>query len=89
MFVVTLSFQVVETRESRFLTIAVECAMSEFSTPKAGKEDLGENDINTASGSMTWKLKWFSEESRFKFVALLKAIHAGLTLSPLLIRCIS
>ncbi|KAL6178249.1 hypothetical protein ACLB2K_049768 [Fragaria x ananassa] len=84
-----ISELVVETRESRFLTIAVECAMSEFSTPKAGKEDLGENDINTASGSMTWKLEWFSEESRFKFVALLKAIHAGLTLSPLLIRCIS
>ncbi|KAK9925734.1 hypothetical protein M0R45_023001 [Rubus argutus] len=39
--------------------------------------------------SMTWKLKWFSEESPFKFVALLKAIHAGLTLSPLLIRCTS
>ncbi|XP_062026504.1 uncharacterized protein LOC133742837 isoform X1 [Rosa rugosa] len=82
-----ISELVVETRENRCVTLAVECAMSEFcSSPKAGKQDPGENDIKTASGSMTWKLKWFSEESPFKFVALLKAIHAGLTISPLLIR---
>lgn len=79
-----ISELVVEARKNQCVTLAVECA-----SPKADKEDSNVNDMKAASGSMTWKLKWFSEESPFKFVALLKAIHAGLTLSPLLIRCTS
>ncbi|KAJ6844935.1 uncharacterized protein M6B38_288235 [Iris pallida] len=37
----------------------------------------------------TWKLKWFAEEALVKFVAVLKAIHLGLTMSPLPVKCIS
>ncbi|XP_010267201.1 PREDICTED: uncharacterized protein LOC104604445 isoform X2 [Nelumbo nucifera] len=36
-----------------------------------------------ASSSCTWKLKWFSEETLSKFMALIKAIYAGTTLSHL------
>lgn len=43
----------------------------------------------TASKSIVWKLKWFSEDNLLKFVALLKAIHLGMTTSPLPVRCIS
>ncbi|GMN22297.1 hypothetical protein TIFTF001_043491 [Ficus carica] len=39
-------------------------------------------------GSQTWKLK-FSQDGVFKFVALLKAIHAGTSMSPMPVRCIS
>ncbi|XP_010916192.1 uncharacterized protein [Elaeis guineensis] len=35
-----------------------------------------------------WKLKWFSEDTMSKFVALLKAIHSGVTASPLPVNCI-
>ncbi|KAM1026596.1 hypothetical protein ACFX2I_039439 [Malus domestica] len=87
-----ISELVVDVRESRCVTIAVACAMSEFCPPgsaEAGNSDSSVNDKKIAPGSMTWKLQWFSEESPFKFVALLKAIHEGMTASPLLVRFIS
>lgn len=66
--------------------------MSEFCPSGSAKIDSLETSVNEkkiAPGSMTWKLQWFSDESPFKFVALLKAIHAGMSVSPLLVRCIS
>ncbi|XP_020257169.1 uncharacterized protein LOC109833773 isoform X2 [Asparagus officinalis] len=38
---------------------------------------------------LRWKLKWFSEETLLKFVAVLKAIHLGLTTSELPVKHIS
>lgn len=83
-------FQVIEARESQCVTLALVRATSEL-CPSANtdKEQVGLDKEKTASGSLTWKLKWFSEESLFKFVALFKAIHAGATMSPLPVRCIS
>ncbi|CAN6584811.1 unnamed protein product [Malus baccata var. baccata] len=77
-----------DVRESRCLTLAVECAMSEFcpsGSAVADNSDSSANEKKMAPGSMTWKLRWFSEESPFKFVALLKAIHGGMTVTPLLV----
>ncbi|XP_050122470.1 uncharacterized protein LOC126600014 isoform X2 [Malus sylvestris] len=90
--IVDISELVVDVRESRCVTLAVECAMSEFcpsGSAVADNSDSSANEKKIAPGSMTWKLRWFSEESPFKFVALLKAIHGGMTVTPLLVRCIS
>ncbi|ONI09370.1 hypothetical protein PRUPE_5G234800 [Prunus persica] len=87
-----ISELVVDVRESRRVTLAVECAMSEFCPSGSAKIDSLETSVNEkkiAPGSMTWKLQWFSDESPFKFVALLKAIHAGMSVSPLLARSTS
>lgn len=85
-----VSEMVIEARESQCVTLALVRASSEL-CPSANtdKEQVGLDKEKTASGSLTWKLKWFSEESLFKFVALFKAIHAGATMSPLPVRCIS
>ena len=83
----------IEAREGgQCITLALERATPEFcpSTTITNKKQVGLDKEKTApGGSLTWKLKWFSEESLFKFVALFKAVHAGATMSPLLVRCIS
>lgn len=82
---------VIETGTSCCVTLALECSMSEFcpsdTADKLEKATLAKE--NSASASMTWKLKWFSEESLFKFVALVKVIHAAAITPPLIIRCTS
>ncbi|CBI15593.3 unnamed protein product, partial [Vitis vinifera] len=85
-----VSEMVIEARESQCVTLALVRATSELCpSTNTDKEQVGLDKEKTASGSLTWKLKWFSEESLFKFVALFKAIHAGATMSPLPVRCIS
>ncbi|XP_074563839.1 uncharacterized protein LOC141820428 [Curcuma longa] len=37
----------------------------------------------------TWKLKWYTEDTLLKFVAIVKAIYLGLKSSPLPVKCIS
>ncbi|KAG9445006.1 hypothetical protein H6P81_016346 [Aristolochia fimbriata] len=49
----------------------------------------GMHPQENALGLATWKVKWYSEEALLKFVALLRAIYAGVTMSPLPIRCLS
>ncbi|KAF3437141.1 hypothetical protein FNV43_RR19894 [Rhamnella rubrinervis] len=85
-----ISEMVVETKERLCVTLQLECATSTFSpSAKVGKEVEGFHEKKTASGSFTWKLKWFSEDSLYKFVALTKAIHSGTSTSPLPISCTS
>ncbi|KAK9278470.1 hypothetical protein L1049_028036 [Liquidambar formosana] len=87
-----VSEMVIEARGSRCVTLVLECAMSDF-CPSAKADKVKEvealDEKGTSSRSLTWKLKWFSEESLFKFAALLRAIHAGTAVAPLLVRCIS
>ncbi|XP_057952170.1 uncharacterized protein LOC131146540 isoform X3 [Malania oleifera] len=74
------------------VTLALECARSEFcctANTQMFKDVAGLDNQKVASGSLTWKLRWSSEESLLKFLMLLKAIHAGTAMSPLLVRCIS
>lgn len=88
--IVDISEMVIEARESQCVTIALKCTALEFcSSAKVDKEVAAINDENTASVPVTWKIRWFSEESLFNFVALLKAIHAGTSMFPLLVKCIS
>lgn len=61
------------------MTLTVEGVKSKFS-PFEKKDKLHE-----AVAKGNWKLKWFSEESLFKFVALMKAIHTEAGTSPLLV----
>ncbi|XP_048227734.1 uncharacterized protein LOC8263887 isoform X2 [Ricinus communis] len=75
---------VIESSES--LCVLEHATTMLCNSSKDHKEAAASNKGNTASGSQTWKLKWFSEESLLNFVALLKAIHAGTSMSPLLIR---
>ena len=83
-------FQVVETRESQCVTLALACATPVFHpSAKAGEEGEVMDKEKKTPGSQTWKLKLFSQDGVFKFVALLKAIHAGTSMSPMPVRCIS
>ncbi|KAF5469189.1 hypothetical protein F2P56_013281 [Juglans regia] len=85
--IVDLSEMVIEARERLCVTLALKCDASEFFlSAKAGK--AASNYEKTGPSSVTWKLRWFSIESLFNFVALVKAIHAGTSLSPLHVRCI-
>lgn len=79
---------VVELNGSRCLTLTLNNITSGsicFAGTSANeKPPKGEN-----AQVWSWKLKWFSEESLLKFVAVLKAIHLGLTMRPLSVKCIS
>ncbi|XP_058195516.1 uncharacterized protein LOC131311901 isoform X3 [Rhododendron vialii] len=89
-----VSEMVIDTREIWCLTLSLEQETSEFCASqkvKVEEEDATLSGKRSASASSTWKLKWFSEDSLFNFVAILKAIHAATAnpSSPLLVRCIS
>ncbi|XP_008775381.2 uncharacterized protein LOC103695751 isoform X1 [Phoenix dactylifera] len=73
---------VIELGDNRCLTLTLDNVMSGNCcfTDKIIKEI--ELEGKTAKVHK-WKLKWFSEDAMLKFVALLKAIHSGVTASPL------
>ncbi|KAB5531764.1 hypothetical protein DKX38_018434 [Salix brachista] len=78
---------VIESKESLFVTLALQNATKSFHLSSKSQKDVKttSND-NAASICLTWKLKWFSKESLLNFVALLKAIHgAGAATPPLLV----
>ncbi|KAJ6418625.1 hypothetical protein OIU84_001902 [Salix udensis] len=78
---------VIESKESLFVTLALQNATKSFHLSSKSQKDVKttSND-NAASVCLTWKLKWFSKESLLNFVALLKAIHgAGAATPPLLV----
>lgn len=88
--IVSVSEVVIETADCYCVSLTLEGVMSEF--PLSLKE--GKVVKNTklmkrkpVSGPLKWKLKWFSEESLFKFVALLKALRSETTTSGLLVYC--
>nr|DAD32149.1 TPA_asm: hypothetical protein HUJ06_011000 [Nelumbo nucifera] len=84
---------IIEPWESWSVTLTLDRVTSKnlgcFADPKKEKNKAKLKNEKMAMGSLTWKLKWFSEETLFKFVGLLKAMYAGTTLSPLPVRCIS
>ncbi|PON44684.1 LRR domain containing protein [Parasponia andersonii] len=87
--VADIAEMIVEAEEKQCVTVALSRATSAFhSLAKAGKEVEKLDKEKMTSGSLIWKLKWFSKDGMFKFVALLKAIRAGTSMSPLPLRCI-
>ncbi|KAA3459721.1 Leucine rich repeat 4 [Gossypium australe] len=74
-----ISEMVIEQGETCCITLAIKS-----STSKAGSSTKTQK--RAGMSSKKWKLKWFSQESLSQFVALVKAIHLGMTLSPLLVR---
>ncbi|XP_043694724.1 uncharacterized protein LOC122645478 isoform X2 [Telopea speciosissima] len=84
-----ISEMVIEPRESRCITLTLD-SVSPGSSCSADLDKEKQSAIikrdKMAIGSFTWKLKWFSEETLLKFVALLKAMHAATTLSPFPVR---
>ncbi|KAE8663950.1 Binding protein, putative isoform 2 [Hibiscus syriacus] len=69
---------IIESRERHCVTLSLEC-----STTKVPSSMKILKMVGTNRKKETWKLKWFSEESLSQFVALVKAIHPGITSSPL------
>ncbi|KAF3946712.1 hypothetical protein CMV_027051 [Castanea mollissima] len=85
--IVDISEMVIETKESWCVTVALKCTASVFcSSAKADKKVAAINDEKTASSPVTWMIRWFSEDSLFQFVALVKAIHAETSMFPLLVK---
>ncbi|CAN4088729.1 unnamed protein product [Withania somnifera] len=86
--IVSISEVVIETTDCYCATLTLEGVMSEFPLSlKEGKivEDTELLKRKPVQGPQKWKLKWFSEESLFKFVALLKALRSEATTSALLV----
>ncbi|KAK8267348.1 hypothetical protein V6Z12_D12G306600, partial [Gossypium hirsutum] len=73
-----ISEMVIEQGETCCITLPIKS-----STSKAGSSTKTQK--RAGMSSKKWKLKWFSQESLSQFVALVKAIHLGMTLSPLLV----
>lgn len=93
---ILISFQVIDARETCCVSLAVQHSTSEFcplvtaaSGVTACKKVAAIRTKKTYIGSLKWKFKWFSEEDLFNFVALVKAMRAETTASPLQIRCVS
>ncbi|XP_071702598.1 uncharacterized protein [Rutidosis leptorrhynchoides] len=80
---------VIDTKESYCVTLSLKSVTTEFFCRELVKKSENEHFSTggVASDPITWKLKWFSEISLFKFVSLVKALHneAG-PISPLNIR---
>ncbi|KAE8662254.1 Binding protein, putative isoform 2 [Hibiscus syriacus] len=75
-----VSEMVIDNRGRHCVTLSLECSTSKACTSKKMQKE------NNVARSRTWKMMWFSEECLFQFVALVKAIHLGLTSSPLHVR---
>ncbi|KAL3512164.1 hypothetical protein ACH5RR_024881 [Cinchona calisaya] len=88
--IINISEMVIDNKD-RCVNLTLECtAPPKFHFPEKGNvEDAILAREKSSSGPFKWKFKWFSEESLYKFVALLKAIHVELTASPLRVRFIS
>lgn len=80
--------QVVELNNDRCLTLVLNNVSSNAISSETKIEMGGQTEYMNAQ-ILTWKFKWFSEETLLKFVAVLKAIHLGLTSSPLPVKRIS
>lgn len=78
----TLVMNTVSTRYVCSLAKIEMEARSRKSSAQKGQSE-GRNDH-----CLRWKLKWFSEETLLKLVAVLRAIHLGLTASVLPVKCI-
>lgn len=61
---------VIETNERCCVTLSLKSVTSVFSP-----RDVTQKSVNTVP--VTWKLRWISEDGLLKFVALVKALHAG------------
>ncbi|KAI3776403.1 hypothetical protein L1987_46184 [Smallanthus sonchifolius] len=70
---------VIDTKESFCVTLTLNSVTSDPSPLNLSwkSENGSVNNQDAASVPVTWKLRWFSENGLFKFVALLKALHAG------------
>ncbi|KAG8651610.1 hypothetical protein MANES_06G004700v8 [Manihot esculenta] len=79
---------VIESRESLILTLILEHATRKLCSSSKAHKDIATIDKENTGSSLTSKLKWFSEESLFNFLALLSAIHSGVTTSALLVTCV-
>lgn len=86
---ISFNFQVIEMTDCYCVTLTLGGVMSDFPlTLKEGKvvEDTKLVKRKPVLGPQKWKLKWFSEESLFNFLALLKALHGEATTNPLVYR---
>lgn len=79
----------IDNKDRKCVTLALECTAPQSYPEKGDSEDATLTKGKPSSGPFKWKFKWFSEGSLYKFVALLKAIHAELTATPLRVRFIS
>lgn len=72
-FIINISDMVVDTMEGLCVTLTSECSTSQI----LSQEDLPK------SRPFSWKFKWFSEESLYKFVSLLEALRSEASTCPL------
>ncbi|KVI07838.1 uncharacterized protein LOC112512622 isoform X3 [Cynara cardunculus var. scolymus] len=75
------AFEMVIDAKDGCVTLALKSVASEFIP-----WDVSERGSRSVA-AMIWKLRWFSEDDLCKFVALVKALHAGFgSSSPLIVR---
>lgn len=78
----------IELNNGKCLTLTLKNVSSE-NVGNAYRFKMKSQHMDTKDRVLKWKFKWFSEETLFKFVAVVKAIHLGLTSSTLPVKCLS
>ncbi|XP_051119081.1 uncharacterized protein LOC127243218 isoform X2 [Andrographis paniculata] len=68
-----VSKMIMEMQDGLCVTLTLLCCSSEF-PPSERSTSMGKGKTKAASDIVKWKLKWFSRESLFNFVALMKAM---------------
>ncbi|CAN6478683.1 unnamed protein product [Victoria cruziana] len=81
-----ISEMVIEHKGSRCVTLLLDHVMDTEKMSFSGEIEK-ETTMKKSRGSLlTWRFKWFSEETLLNFVNLVKAMYAGTTLSPLTVK---
>nr|GEX98453.1 probable auxin efflux carrier component 1c [Tanacetum cinerariifolium] len=70
---------IIDTKERCCIALSLNSVTSEFNPRELARKSENEpvNIRDPPLVPMTWKLRWFSEDALYKFVALVKALHAG------------
>nr|GEZ14953.1 hypothetical protein [Tanacetum cinerariifolium] len=70
---------IIDTKERCCIALSLNSVTSEFNPRELARKSENEpvNIRDPPLVPVTWKLRWFSEDALYKFVALVKALHAG------------
>ncbi|KAF3783707.1 Serine/threonine-kinase 11-interacting protein [Nymphaea thermarum] len=81
-----ISEMVIEQKGSGCVTLLLDRVTAPEKMHLSGGTEKKETLKKSGGALLTWRFKWFSEETLLNFVALVKAMYAGTTLSSLTVK---